>query len=62
MLEKLTWKLCNILLSNENFEMTILLPYSPRKANRNIASNYNYNRNLHNIQNELIGRFAKHCK
>ena len=54
MLKKLTRKLCNILLSNENFEMTILLPYSPRKANRNIASNYNNNRNVHNIQNELM--------
>ena len=54
MLEKLTWKLCNILLSNENFDMTILPPSSPRKADRNIDTNYDCNRNLHNIQNELM--------
>ena len=38
MLEKLTCKLCNILLSNENYEMTILPPSFPRKADRNIAT------------------------
>ena len=54
MLEKLAWKLCNILLSNENFEMTILLPSFPEKTDRNIATNFDYNRNLHNIQNELM--------
>ena len=38
MLEKLTSKLCNILLSIENFEMTILPPSFPREADRYIAT------------------------
>ena len=54
MLEKLTWKLCTILLYNENVEMTILLSSFKRKADRNIATSYDFNRHLHKRINDLV--------
>ena len=52
-LEKLTWKFCSLLLSNEHVEMTILLAFFSLKANGNIVTDYldyDCNRNVHNIQ------------
>ena len=42
--------LCNISLSDENVEMTILLAFFPRKADRNIVTNYGRDRNLLNTE------------
>ena len=46
MLEKIDLKLCNVSLSNENVEVTIVLASFPRKADRNIVTNYDCNKNL----------------
>ena len=55
MLEKLTWKLCNILLYNENLEMTILLSsFRRNEADRNTTTSYDCNRHLHKRINDLV--------
>ena len=53
-LEKIDLKLCDILLYHENAKMSILLSSFPRKPDRNIATSYDCNRNLHNIKKELM--------
>ena len=54
MLEKLTWKLCNISLSNEHLGKTILLACFPVKADNKIVTNNDCNRTLHDIKKEQL--------
>ena len=54
MLEKLTSKLCNISLSNEHLEITILMASFSLKAADKIVANSDCNRMLHNIKKEQL--------
>ena len=52
--KKLTLKLCNISLSNEHLEITIIQASFPLKAEDKVVTSNDCNRKLHNITKEQL--------
>ena len=52
--KNLTWKLCNVSLSNEHLEITILPASFPLKAEDKIVTSSDFYRKLHNVKKRKI--------